>query len=104
MTGVYGAAERQKLTVLSDALAASRHAGTLARAAGHVADRLRRELPDLDDAAIGRVLVALTTVRGLRAMFGADEGASEDVWGIWATLAAAGLQLTEPEWNPEAPR
>ena len=90
-TAIYGPKERSRLATLADQLAAASGSGLLAAA---VADRLRGELPDLDDLIIGRVLVALATE--MPQLF-IGEAANPAL--TWQGLAAAGLSMTEPEWK-----
>lgn len=87
---IYGSKERSRLATLADQIAASPGSGMLATV---IADKLRTELPDLDDLAIGRVLVALTTE--MPQLF----GEVADPATVWQGLAAAGLSMTEPEWK-----
>ena len=88
---IYGPKERSRLATLADQLATASGSGLLATA---IADRLRTELPDLDDLTVGRVLVALATE--LPQLF-LEEAASLAL--TWQGLAAAGLSMTEPEWK-----
>ncbi|WP_433233916.1 hypothetical protein [Actinomadura nitritigenes] len=81
-----------------------------ARTAGvKLADRLRRELPDVDDVTLGRVLLNLTT-HLFRAIRIADDAASGVGLGPETTraalmtalpkqLGAAAMTLTELEWK-----
>jgi hypothetical protein len=96
---VYGARDRAELAALANRIDAT--APTAGDAAGRVADALRRELPDMDDLAIGRVLVALT-VR-LQDLFHAVTSGEVDADVLRTALARAGLQLTEPEWKGLTP-
>lgn len=83
-----------------------------ARMAGvKLADRLRRDLPDVDDVTLGRVLLHLTT-HLLHATRIADHAASGTGLGAETTRAAlmtaipkqfgtAAMTLTELEWRTE---
>ena len=86
---VYGAAERAQLEGLADRITAS-NASAMDALGPAIADRLRKQLPDLDDVTIGRVLVAVGT--NLDWLFLPDSAVP------WAGLTAAGLHLTEAEW------
>jgi hypothetical protein len=87
---VYGPKERSRLAILADQIAGGPGTGALSAA---IADKLRTELPDLDDLTVGRVLVALTTE--MPSLF----SGVADVAVVWQGMAAAGLAMTEPEWK-----
>jgi hypothetical protein len=87
---VYGPKERSRLATLADQLATAPGGGELAAV---IADKLRTELPDLDDLTIGRVLIVLTTEMPTLFMGVAD------VATTWQGLTSAGLSMTEPEWK-----
>lgn len=90
----YGAKERSRLASLAETM---RAADDSAEPTGRiVADKLRTELPDLDDLTIGRVLIALTTTDELGLMF---LDSRVPLQTVWKALAATGLHLTEPEWE-----
>lgn len=92
MNAIYGPKERTELASLSDSIAANnRNIPTVLGPA--IADKLRTELPDLDDLTIGRVLVAIGTC--LPGLF-QDASAPQLAWG---GLLQAGLDMTEPEWK-----
>lgn len=63
--------------------------------AGGSADQLRRQLPDIDDLTLGRVLLALSE------HFTQPGTGYEEITiaNLWAGLASAGLQLTQQEWD-----
>ena len=90
-TAIYGPKERSRLAILADQLATASGSGLLAAA---IADRLRTELPDLDDLTVGRVLIALATE--MPQLF-VGEAANPVL--TWQGLTAAGLSMTEPEWK-----
>ena len=91
-TRVYGARERADLAALADRITAVQPE-VFSKASPVIADRLRKALPDMDDVSIGRVLVALTDDLG--PMFLSDTPLPV----LWASLAGAGLQMTEAEWK-----
>ena len=88
MGNTYGAAERHELKSLAGTL--PEDAGPLVDA---VADAMRLELPDMDDVAIGRVLLALRASR-FGPVFAALPGEP-----VRVALVAAGLRLTRTEWE-----
>ena len=90
---IYGPKERSRLETLADQLATAPGGGELATV---IADKLRTELPDLDDLTIGRVLVALTTE--MPALFSGVTDAAT----TWQGLTVAGLSMTKPEWDQTA--
>ncbi len=99
----YGARERADLTALDTQLHAANPA-IRAEIAPAVADRLRTTLPDIDDTTIGRVLLALTTGPGfIFALLRQEQNpqAQTALTRLWATLAAAGLDLTATARQPE---
>jgi hypothetical protein len=87
---VYGAAERAQLEGLADQITAT-NAAAMNALGPAIADRLRQKLPDLGDVAIGRVLVAIGTE--FPQLFMPDSAV------LWAGFTAAGLQMTEAEWQ-----
>jgi len=93
MSGVYGVAERARLERLADTLTAA-NPSAVSHLGPALANRLRMELPDLDDATIGRVLIAISRLTHL---FAAEVNPAV----TWAGLAAAGLQMAEGEWKDQ---
>jgi hypothetical protein len=65
--------------------------GTIAPA---IADELRRALPDVSDAVIGRVVLAVS--ESMRPGTGDEDELSAA--NVWAVLASTGLRLAESEW------
>ncbi|MEU7631776.1 hypothetical protein AB0C34_17560 [Nocardia sp. NPDC049220] len=93
-----GAAERERLRHAHRILLSSPDADLQKRGGQAVADILRAEVPDLDDVTIGRV--ALAVGRYLGHLAASDNDRNMTIAGN--QVIAAGLHLTEAEWNAEA--
>lgn len=95
MPAIYGPRDRAALATTADHLTA---AGAMTSSLpGTIADRLRHELPDLDDLTIGRVLIAATITMAPTWEPVTDGRIPPHT--LWQGLAAAGLTMTEPEWK-----
>lgn len=104
----FGARERADLALLHDQIQASPNRDQINATASELADRLRRDLPDLDSVTLGRVLLVIDSALAEFAMK-AKEGLARpgvphlgptaliDVFET--TSKAAALQLTEAEWR-----
>jgi hypothetical protein len=90
---VYSPKERAQLATTANMITAGQRAATEALGP-FIADKLRTELPDLDDLTIGRVLVALTIQ--MPALF-LEEQSSLHL--AWTGMTSAGLEMTRPEWD-----
>ena len=95
MNGVYSPKDRAKLVSMAERIEAA-NPGLTGVLATVIADRLREELPDLDDLVIGRVLIAITMQMPMIFL--------EDIpsYVTWQGLAAAGRSMTEPDWRDPA--
>jgi hypothetical protein len=88
---VLGARERANCKMLAASLVATDP--EVMRQAPGIADSFRQQLPDLDDVTIGRILLAAA---GSLVPAGFLGGGGPLVLTI---MAAAGLHLTDTEWN-----
>ncbi|MGH7511115.1 MAG: hypothetical protein ACREMZ_16870 [Gemmatimonadales bacterium] len=93
-----GAIEREQLRNLHTQIQASGNSDWLKDVGPLFADQLRRQLPDLDDATIGRVVLAIASyVQGeaQRTHY------AKTLVPVWGTIVTAGLVLTQREWDPQ---
>jgi hypothetical protein len=92
VTGVYNPAQRAALAAVADQIATvSPAVPTILGPA--IADVLRKQLPDLDDVTIGRVLIALTSEAKDIILQAPSPG------DAWSYVIGAGLDLTQTEWK-----
>ncbi|MFG1858422.1 hypothetical protein ACGFJT_41785 [Actinomadura geliboluensis] len=92
-----GAVERERLRHLHTQIRASGNDEWLDQVGPMFADQLRRELPDLNDATIGRVALAVASL----VQDHAQRQQAAALLSLWGTITTAGLVLTRPEWDPD---